>query len=381
MQAHELANLFPMMTAGEHTELLKDMRENGYDATAPIVIYEGKILDGRNRWKAAQELGIVPTRIDYKGDDPLGFVIRHNLTRRHLNESQRAVVAGRLATMKSGERTDLVSIGTRSISIEQAADMLNVGRATVARVKAVERDAPELISAIENGTISGHDASKIAKAEPVVRREAVAMVQRGEVRTAQDAVKVIKTQERKEKQKENNERLSSQDVPMPQRKYGVIYADPPWRYEFSSTSNRDIENHYPTMTLEEICALEVPKSDECVLFLWATSPKLKEALEVIQAWGFEYVTNMVWVKDKIGMGYYARQRHELLLIAKRGTPPVPEPSTRPDSVIQYPRGEHSRKPSEVYELIEKMYPNMAKIELFSRTPQKGWAVWGYEAHE
>jgi N6-adenosine-specific RNA methylase IME4 len=114
------------------------------------------------------------------------------------------------------------------------------------------------------------------------------------------------------------------------------------------------------------------------LFLWATSPKLSEALEVIKAWGFEYRTNMVWIKDQIGMGYYARQQHGLLLIAKRGNLPMPLPENRPASVIHAARQKHSAKPVEFYEAIERMYPTLPKIELFARRQRKGWAAWGAE---
>ena len=165
----------------------------------------------------------------------------------------------------------------------------------------------------------------------------------------------------------------------------VIYADPPWRYDASETPDfRRIENQYPTMTLPDIKALaaqgEVPAADDAVLFLWATSPKLPEALEVMAAWGFTYRTCAAWVKDRIGMGYYFRQRHELLLIGKRGSLPVPEPSDRPDSVVSAPRTEHSAKPGVFYELIEQMYPGMAYCEMFLRgEPREGWYGWGNEA--
>ena len=86
---HPIADIFPMMTESERVALVDDMRQNGYDQTTPIVMYEGKILDGRNRWEAAQGLGINPPTVQYEGDDPLGFVIRHNLTRRHLSEAPR----------------------------------------------------------------------------------------------------------------------------------------------------------------------------------------------------------------------------------------------------------------------------------------------------
>jgi len=163
-------------------------------------------------------------------------------------------------------------------------------------------------------------------------------------------------------------------------KYSVIYADPPWKYDFSQSGSREIENQYPTMDVEEICALSVGNlaAADCVLFLWATNPKLREALQTIEAWGFEYKTNMVWVKDKIGMGYYARQKHELLLIATTGSPPTPAPEDRPASAVMSERVGHSRKPQEFYGVIETMYPKSKKIELFSRAKRQGWEAWGNE---
>lgn len=132
------------------------------------------------------------------------------------------------------------------------------------------------------------------------------------------------------------------------------------------------------MSLEEICALQIPAAPDSILFLWATSPKLEEAMEVIKAWGFSYRTCAVWVKDKIGMGYFFRQKHELLLVARRGDFPSPSPENRPPSVIFSERTEHSRKPEEVYLIIEKMYPEASKIELFARTKREGWESWGNE---
>lgn len=166
-------------------------------------------------------------------------------------------------------------------------------------------------------------------------------------------------------------------------KFAVILADPPWRYENPPMggSNRSIENHYPTMTLDEICALPVGEiaHDDSVLFLWATAPKLAECMQVIDAWGFNYRTEMVWVKDKIGMGYHVRNRHEGLLICKRGELPPPPESSRCDSVVEAPRLEHSAKPPIFYEIIDAMYPAVRKIELFSREPREGWSAWGNQA--
>jgi len=106
---------------------------------------------------------------------------------------------------------------------------------------------------------------------------------------------------------------------------------------------------------------------------------LAKSMEVIEAWGFEYRTCMVWDKLKIGMGYWARNRHELLLICRRGHMPALKIGDQPHSVIRVPRGMHSFKHIEFYEIIEGAYPELPKIELFCRSPRKGWAVWGNQA--
>lgn len=171
--------------------------------------------------------------------------------------------------------------------------------------------------------------------------------------------------------------------PLPTGIYDLLYADPPWQYEHSKTAARDIENHYPTLRTQEICeCLEgLQIAENAVLYLWATNPKLTEALEVMNAWGFTYRTNMVWIKPSIGMGYYARQRHELLLIGRRGNFPAPEASIRPDSVIEAPRLAHSAKPSLVYEMIERLYPAAERVEIFARGQRPGWSRWGNQAND
>lgn len=165
---------------------------------------------------------------------------------------------------------------------------------------------------------------------------------------------------------------------LPSGKWRVIYADPPWRYDFSRSPSRDIENQYPTMPSEAIAALPVSEvaAKDAVLFLWVPSPQLPHGLDVLAGWGFDYKTCMVWVKDRIGMGYYARQQHELLLIGARGQPGLPPTDVRPPSVILAERTNHSSKPAEVYGLIEAMYPEAKRLELFAREKRRGWDAWG-----
>ena len=162
--------------------------------------------------------------------------------------------------------------------------------------------------------------------------------------------------------------------------YGVILADPPWRYDFSRSNSRKVENQYPTMTTPDIAKV-LPQSivaRDAVLFLWATMPKLRDAFTVMDAWGFEYKTGGVWDKVTLGMGYYFRGQHELLLVGTRGAPGCPQMSARPGSIFREKRGRHSRKPEISYLIVEGMYPDAKRLEMFAREPRPGWDVWGNE---
>jgi len=162
------------------------------------------------------------------------------------------------------------------------------------------------------------------------------------------------------------------------KKYQVIYADPPWRYDFSKSDNRKIEKHYPTMTIQEICDMKIPIDDNAVLYLWATSPKLEGALKVMNSWGFQYKSHAIWDKEKIGIGYWFRGQHELLMVGVKGKFSPPQASLRISSVIREKRGVHSKKPDKIRDYIAKWYPDFNKLELFARKRTKGWDVFGNE---
>ena len=149
---HPLANVFPLLEGEEFDALVADIQASGL--CEAVWLYQGQILDGRNRYRACQELGLDCATRDYLGNDPLGFVLSMNLQRRHLDESQRAMIAARLATMRQGERTDLVEISTK-LSQEQAAGLVHVSRETVVAAKKVLQDcAPELAQAVQAGTLT-----------------------------------------------------------------------------------------------------------------------------------------------------------------------------------------------------------------------------------
>jgi N6-adenosine-specific RNA methylase IME4 len=196
----------------------------------------------------------------------------------------------------------------------------------------------------------------------------------------------MNTVEKKEKRAQKEKLLGEYQSALPDKKYGVIVADPEWRFEPYSREtgmDRAADNHYPTSAAHVVAQRDVRSiaADDCVLFLWATIPMLCEAIVVMDyGWGFTYKSHYVWGKDKIGTGYWGREKHELLLIGTRGNPPAPAMGTQCESLIIAPRGEHSAKPEIFLEIIEKYYPTLPKIELNRRGPaRKGWDAWGNEA--
>lgn len=173
------------------------------------------------------------------------------------------------------------------------------------------------------------------------------------------------------------------------RRYNIIYADPPWEYKESGGGNRVVKAHYPTMSIESIKSLPIQQicADKCILFLWVTFPRLEQGLEVIKAWGFKYYgLAFNWVKlskngnPAWGMGYYTRQNSEICLI---GVPVDKLKRLKPLhrdvlSVVQSVRGRHSEKPQIIRDLIIRVVGDLPRIELFAREKAEGWDVWGNE---
>ncbi len=211
---------------------------------------------------------------------------------------------------------------------------------------------------------------------------------KSEILNAAKEIKAERAVEKKDARAEKEAALAHATIAASERLghkvYGVIYADPCWRFEPYSRDtgmDRSADNHYPTMPTDQIAAINVPAADDCVLFLWATAPMLPDALRVMEAWGFTYKTNLVWAKDRIGTGYWARSKHELLLIGTKGSIPAPSPGDQPPSVIEARVTEHSAKPNHFAEIIEEMFPNLPALEMFAREPRLGWDVWGNEVEE
>lgn len=180
-------------------------------------------------------------------------------------------------------------------------------------------------------------------------------------------------------------------IPFQNKKYSVIYADPPWRYKVYSKKGlgRSAESHYPTMDIEDICALPVESLADrnCALFLWVTLPCLKEGLRALEQWGFTYKTvAFVWIKqnkkaDSLfwGMGYWTRSNAELCILATKGNPKRLSASVH--QVIMSHIERHSKKPDETRKRIVDLMGDLPRIELFARNTTPGWDVWGNEVNK
>jgi N6-adenosine-specific RNA methylase IME4 len=374
MTPHPFAGVFPLLGAVELQALADDMAAHGQ--REPIWLFEGQVLDGRNRLAACKLAGVEPKWRVFDGtpDAALRLVWSLNFKRRHLTPSQagacvvefEALLApytvAAQAVQKTGKGTDgsggrgkktLASIDakvsnkqkTASKTAAKLAKQVGVSAATVERALALKKAAPEKFAEVKAGKKS------LAQATREVKKATMKAVAK-----------------------------------LPTGKFRVFYADPPWSYGSSGVINESdgygkAARHYPQMTIAELCALDIHGLTEtnAVLFLWVTSPLLDECWPVIKAWGFEYKTSMVWDKQAHNYGSYVSVRHEFLLICTRGSCTPDNPTPMPSSVISVQRSKtHSEKPEAFRAVIDRLYDGGAeqKIELFARRAVPGWSQWG-----
>jgi len=351
----------------------------------------GVLLDGHHRLRAWEELRaeghaipepVVLIRAGMTEGEKRAHVRAINLHRRHLTGAQRRqLIASQLAD--TPDVSDRVVARRLAVSHSTVATVRRRMGATTGQINQLERrrgadgKLRRLPSPRAMLATSESQARSVIAALRTVPLEAL-----GAVSTADDIHAASRIVKREGNRALRLERLrDAGPLKVGARRYAVIYADPPWRYEGASDPTRTAENHYETMATRDICALPVADVAglSCVLYLWATPPKLSEAMDVIRAWGFTYVTGAVWDKQRMGLGSWFRLQHEHLLIATRGDVPPPAPELRVRSVLRAPRGRHSAKPNQMRELIASQFPDVPKVELFARERAPGWDAWGNES--
>lgn len=162
--------------------------------------------------------------------------------------------------------------------------------------------------------------------------------------------------------------------------FSIVLSDPPWAFASNSVEkpSKNARRHYDTMPLKDIASIPVSAlaAKDSLLLLWATVPMLEHALHVMRAWRFRYKSQLVWDKGRIGTGYWARNRHEIVLIGTRGRFPCAQPALFPTSIIPGKRTVHSRKPTWLHDVIDARHPDLPKLELFARATRPGWVALG-----
>ena len=355
LRAHPFAARVPAMGEAERALLGEDISRRGI-VTPLEVTDQDLVLDGRERLAVACELGLaaVPVR-RVTPVDVADYILCAALARRNLSASQKAALAVECAAF---QRSRKEGVAHRRANLRQVTDV-----ATLPHRGQRTREAAAARAGVSARLIQ--DAACIRDEDPALHEEVLA----GRIVVSKAARQVRRARRYAE---------IPAAPPLPEGPFQVILADPPWQIG-SPDSPYAPENHYPTMPLADIEALEVPSADDAVLFLWVVNILLPEALGVMAAWGYTYVGNLVWVKPSIGLGNRVRYRHELVLLGTRGSFPVPEPADRPDSVIEAARRAHSEKPEALHERIERAHPHATKCELFARgVPRSGWVAWGNE---
>jgi N6-adenosine-specific RNA methylase IME4/ParB-like chromosome segregation protein Spo0J len=364
--------------------------ENGY-----------ALIAGRHRLEAAKQLkweNIQATVLE--GIDALDaeqIELCENLIRHELTAAQQSIHYARLKEiaeikhrLKTGPKDESHDDGVspqlegKLSESKHSNSAVAVAKDTNRSSSAVERDAkrvrniPGIASAIGTSLDSGVELDALASLPEDVQRGLLARALEGEKVSARAE---LKKQERAEKERV----LGQKQIALPDAKFGVILADPPWQFKTFSDKgmDRSADNHYPCQNTADICNLPINTIADrnCILFLWATVPMLEDALNVMQSWGFTYKTQAVWVKDRLGTGYWFRNQHEILLVGVKGVIPSPVPGSQFPSVFSDPVQEHSVKPDSIYRMIEAYFPNLPKIELNARRARSGWKAWGLEAPE
>jgi N6-adenosine-specific RNA methylase IME4/ParB-like chromosome segregation protein Spo0J len=363
-QIHPAAELFPMMEGDEFNALVESIKSQGLRESVWLT-KDKQLLDGRNRVRACHTAGVEPTFREYSGNDPVAFVMALNMERRHLTVGQRALVALRLVPMyeaeaakRQGVRSDLMpgdfcadlhKSSEERRSTQRAGTAAKVSGRAVAQAKRVAENAPDLIPKIESGELA------LDKAEREVRRRVNA---------------------------EEAQRLKQEPMPLPTGQYAVIELDPPWSYEeqnLGAPGNRNAEDKYATMTLQEIADLPIADlaAENCHLYLWTTANHLRHSWELLEGWGFQYRSILVWHKSRIGMGHYYRNQAEFVLFGVKGRLPLLAHDKPNVFAWEAPRV-HSIKPDGFYELVEECSPS-PRIRLFARAQREGWESWGNQA--
>lgn len=396
-------------------ELADSIKELGL--LNPITVNEdGTLIAGMHRLEACKLLGYEEIKVNKINLNALLAElaeIDENLVRNELHwleqdkqlrrrkaiyeelhpETSHGVAGGKASAISRGTN-DIMSSVQKTFT-EDTADKLGQSQRNIQRsvaraeniIEEIEEDIIELDITKTEGTI-------LSRQEPEQQKKIVKVKKENRKLTVEQAIQEIKKEEKKAEQEVKKQQYEQRvetvtqnefkvDIFNTKEKFRIIYSDPAWSYNDKQDTPQlgGAAKHYDTMSVSEICKLPVNNISEkdSVLFLWVTSPLLEDAFTVIKAWGFKYKTSFVWDKVKHNMGHYNSVRHEMLLIATKGSC-TPDNKTLYDSVQSIERNDnHSEKPIEFLNIIDDLYNYGNKLEMFCRNIKKDkWYGWGNE---
>lgn len=417
--------LIPPLSTDEYSALETSILKEGVrDA---IITWNDFIIDGHNRYEIATRHGLLYNTISKEfssEDDVIIWMIDNQLARRNINDGIKYVLADQkrealerigLTVMSAGggdkkseearsglslsDKPDLAKNQdwieySNDVAKKEVSDALNQQQSSPVVKPVVSPIHPPKVIAPhstrnEIAKTLGWSTGKVAQADVVFRSESpVAKEVKQKVMSGELTIKAAYTEVKAaEKKAERIETIQKQmtaieagELPELKGLYDVIAIDPPWPYEGESKSvtsydanGRRVANPYPEMSIEQIKNIELPLTDNSIVFLWTTHKFLPDAFDILKEWGMEYKATLVWDKQKIGMGAWLRMQCEFCLVGIKGKPYWDNTTYR--DILSEARREHSRKPDGFFDMVDAITMGR-KLEYFSREKRKGWEVFG-----
>jgi len=359
----ELRELIPPLQLEEFSNLEQSIINEG--CRDSLIIWNDIIIDGHNRYEICQKYNVEFTtkNMEFENiNDVKLWMINNQFARRNLPMHQRAIlvfkskpIIAERAKEQQGKRTDILQNSVESSkpidTQKELAQQAKVSHDTIWKVEKIFTERPELVQRMDSGEMSINQAYNEIKKE--VRKELL-----------QKQISDIETGK----------------AELPTGKFEVIVIDPPWNYgtQFDAGGRR-VANPYPEMTQDELLEIDVPSSDDSVLFLWTTHKFIWNAKELLENWGYTYRNILVWNKQQIGMGDLFRMQCEFCIVGIKGKPVLNNNHTFRD-IFEEGRREHSRKPEMFYSMVNELCIGR-KLDFFSREKREGWEVFGNDSNK
>ena len=380
MEFHEISNIFPLMVGSDLDRLAEDIKNNGL--LEPILIFEGKVLDGRNRFKACELALKTPHYKTFNGSklEAVSLVWSKNRERRHLNSGQAAMSEVMRERLHAEYATEVQRISDAAQERQKAAgEQYGKGHPKLReKIPQPYREQPHqtrasTIQAKAAGTNRKYleTAKKLADEKPMLAKK----VLDGQIKMS-DAIREIK----REEIISNLENIKVKEVKTLQGVYDVIVIDPPWPMQKIERDERPNQSEfdYPTMSEEQLQGLKIPAADNCHVWVWTTQKFLPMAFRLVDYWGFKYACLFTWHKNGgfqvVGLPQF---NCEFAIYCRKGSPQFIDTKSF-FTCFNAPRHSHSEKPMEFYDVVKRVTAGR-RLDMFSRRVIDGFEGWGLEA--